>query len=61
MRDFLPLAAWADVTRDDRLDRTSTIDGQGLVVIWSDVEAKMAHYDSEVGVCCVSMIALPDS
>ena len=37
------------------------LDGQGLVVIWSDVEAKMAHYVSEVGVRCVSMIALPDS
>ena len=36
------------------------MDGQGLV-IWSDVEAKMAHYVSEVGVRCVSMIALPDS
>jgi hypothetical protein len=37
------------------------MNGQGLVVIWSDVEAKMAHYASEVGVCCVFMIALPDS
>jgi hypothetical protein len=37
------------------------MDGQGLVVIWSDVEAKMAHYASEVGVRCVAMIAFPDS
>jgi len=37
------------------------MNGQGLVVIWSDVEAKMAHHASEVGVCCVAMIAIPDS
>jgi hypothetical protein len=37
------------------------MDGQGLVVIWSDVEAKMAHCASEVGVRCVAMIAFPDS
>jgi hypothetical protein len=41
-------------------DSIADMHGQGFV-IWSDVEAKMAHYDSEVGVCCVSMIALPDS